>query len=116
MATEVYTVEEIVLQDDETVELRPLNISRLKKFMTLMDKFGEAENEEDSFEVLLDASAICISNKAPQYWDDKAKKHTEAWEEAADMPTIYKILDVCGGVKLNDPNLLAAAAAALGNN
>lgn len=116
MATEVYTVEEVVFQDGETVELRPLTISRLRKFMALMDKFAEAKDENESFEILLDASAVCIANKAPQYWDDKEKKHSEAWEEAADMPTIYKVLDVCGGVKLNDPNLLAAAAAALGQN
>lgn len=116
MATEVYTVEEVVLQDDKTVELRPLNIARLKKFMDLMDNFAQAKDEKESFEIMLDASALCISNKAPEYWDSKEKKHTEAWEEAADMPTIYKILDVCGGVKLNDPNLLAAAAAALGQN
>lgn len=116
MATEVYTVEEVTLQDGENVELRPLNISRLRKFMVFMDKFAEAETEDEGFEILLDASALCLSNKAPQYWDGKEKKHTEEWEEAADMPTIYKILDVCGGVKLNDPNLLAAAAAALGQN
>jgi hypothetical protein len=116
LATEVYTVEEVTLQDDETVELRPLVISRLRKFMKLMDEFAEAKTEDESFEVLLKASALCVSNKAPQYWDSKEKTYTEAWEEAADMPTIYKILDVCGGVKLNDPNLLAAAAAALGQN
>ena len=84
--------------------------------MKYMDDFAEAKTEDESFEVLLDASAVSISHKAPQYWDDKEKKHSEAWEDAADMPTIYKILDVCGGVKLNDPNLLAAAAAALGQN
>jgi hypothetical protein len=32
------------------------------------------------------------------------------------MPTVYKILDVCGGVKLNDPNLLAAAMAEVGKD
>ena len=79
-----------------------------------MDAFANSETEDEGFETLLDASALCISNKAPQYWNVDTKKHTEIWEDAADMPTIYKILDACGGVKLNDPNLLAAATAALG--
>jgi hypothetical protein len=33
-------------------------------------------------------------------------------EDALDMPTINRILEVCGGIKLDDPNLLAAAVLA----
>lgn len=126
MANAVYTVEEITLQDGSAVELRPLNISRLRKFMVLIDEFGNAESEDDGFETLLVAAALCISNKRPEFWDETVDrgegkprgKYTPDFEEVADMPTVYHILDVCGGVKLNDPNLLAAAAqaAALGQN
>jgi hypothetical protein len=28
------------------------------------------------------------------------------------MPTVYKVIEVASGIKLNDPNLLAAAALA----
>jgi hypothetical protein len=37
---------------------------------------------------------------------DKAKL-----EEVIDLPTIYKIIEVASGIKLNDPNALAAALA-----
>lgn len=127
MATAVYTTEEVTLQDDTTVTLKPLNISGLRKFMKRMDAFTSAESEDDGFEALLAAAALCLSKQRPEFWDEKFDngktaegaekpkgKHTEAFEEAADMPTVYKILDVCGGVQLNDPNLLAAAAGALG--
>ena len=30
-----------------------------------------------------------------------------------DMPTVHKIIEICGGVKLNDPELMAAAAAVM---
>jgi len=36
----------------------------------------------------------------------------DALEDALDVPTINRILEVCGGIKLDDPNLTAAAALA----
>ncbi len=116
MATTVYTTEEIQLQDDSKVTLRPLTIKSLRKFMTVMEGFAKASSDEEGFEVLLTAAALCLAKQRPDLYDAEAEKATEAFEDAADMPTIYKILDVCGGVKLNDPNLLAMAAEALGKN
>jgi hypothetical protein len=116
MATTVYTTEEVQLQDDTKVTLRPLNIKGLRKFMTVMENFGKSENDEEGFEILLTAAALCLAKQRPEFYDAEKGTATEAFEDAADMPTIYKILDVCGGVKLNDPNLLAMAAEALGKN
>jgi len=116
MATTVYTVEEIVLQDDSKITLKPLNIKALRKFMKTMEGFATAANDDEGFEILLAASALCVAKARPEFWDADEEKATEAYEDAVDMPTIYKILEVCGGVKLNDPNLLAAAAEALGKN
>jgi hypothetical protein len=116
MATTVYTTEEVELQDGTTVTLKPLTIKNLRKFMKTMEAFAEAETEEDGLEVMLDSSALCLKNQRPEFWDEKTSKHTEDFEDAVDIPTIYKVLDVCGGIKLNDPNLLAAAAEALGRN
>mgnify|MGYP003347891844 CR=1 FL=1 len=36
----------------------------------------------------------------------------DAFEDALDVPTINRILEVCGGIKMDDPNLLAAAVLA----
>ena len=116
MATTVYTTEEVELQDGTTVTLKPLTIKNLRKFMKVMENFADAETEEDGLEVMLDASALCLRSQRSEFWSDKTDKHTEEFEDAVDIPTIYKVLDVCGGIKLNDPNLLAAAAEALGRN
>jgi hypothetical protein len=117
LATSVYTTEEVQLQDDTTVTLKPLNIKALRKFMKIMENFAaEDTTEEDGLETLLDASALCLKSQRPEFWDEKENKHSDSFEEAVDMPTVYKILDVCGGVKLNDPNLLAMAQEALGRN
>jgi hypothetical protein len=117
LATTVYTIEEVALQDDSKVQLKPLNIKTLRQFMKVMEDFGDPDKtEQESFEILLNASAICLKKERPEFWDDSKSEHTEEFEDVADIPTIYKILDVCGGIKLNDPNLIAAATEALGKS
>lgn len=121
MATTVYTTETVALQDGTEVTLRPLNIKNLRKFMKKMEEFQEVKTEEDGLEILLDASAICLMKERPEVWDNAKDRgegksnggYSPIWEDVADMPTVYRILDVCGGVKLDDPNLIAAATEAL---
>ena len=114
MANAVYVTEEVELQDGTTVTLKPLPIAGLRVFMKMIDKFGNVDSEDEGFEILVSASAFCLYKQRIEFWDKSEKVATEAFEEAVDMPTIYKILDICGGVKLNDPNLLAAATEVLG--
>ena|SRR6476469_7895509 len=109
MATSVYTVENIKLQDDDATEvlLKPLNIKNLRRFMAKMDEFAGADDETKIVDVLLEAALICIEKQVGEVG-------TKEWaEEALDMPTIYKIIEVCGGIKLNDPNLVEKAAETL---
>lgn len=116
MATTVYITEEIELQDGSSVTLKPLNIKNLRKFMKTMEGFENVDSEDEGLEVMLDAAALCLKSERPEFWDDADNKHSEKFEDSVDMPSIYKILDVCGGLKLNDPNLLAAAQEALGKS
>lgn len=106
MATTVYTVETVVLQDDDNTELtlKPLNIKNLRKFMKKMDEFSGAEKEEDIVDSLIDAALLCVAKQLGEKADDRD------WvEDAFDMPTVYKVIEVCGGIKLNDPNLINQA-------
>ncbi|AYB71081.1 tail assembly chaperone [Streptomyces phage Yaboi] len=112
MATSVYTTEEIVLQDGTEVTLKPLNIKNLRKFMKKWKGLSEIKVEEsgDSDELvdfIIDAAQICLASLYPDY-ANKAK-----YEEAVDIPTVHKIIEVCAGIKLNDPELEAAARAAM---
>lgn len=107
MATTVYDIEEIKLQDGSTVQLKPLSIKQLRKFMAVMNKASEASTEDQSIGVLVDACAIALETQLPELVKDKDKL-----EEALDVPTINRILEVCGGIKLDDPNLVAAAVLA----
>lgn len=106
MATTVYDTLEIELQDDSTVTLRPLPIKSLKKFMNKIDELGRNDDQEKFIDICLEAAIICLERQKPEFTGEKG---FDAASEVLDMDTVYKILDVCGGVKLNDPKLMEAA-------
>jgi len=97
LATTVYSVEEIVLQNGAKVQLKPLSIKQS----------SEATTEDDTLSVLIDACSVALELQLPDLVADR-----DALEAALDVPTINRILEVCGGIKMDDPNLLAAAVLA----
>lgn len=106
MATKVYEVVEVELMDGTVISMRPLKISLLRDFMKEFQKIGEEEIATDnvkSMDVLLKCAAIAMKQ-----YDDKLST-AKVLEEVVDLPTIYKIIEVASGIKLNDPNLMAAA-------
>lgn len=107
MATQVYTVEEITLQDGTEVSLKPLNIRNLRKFMTKFKELDNLKTDDEVVDFLIEVGQLCLASLYKEYED------TEKFEDAVDMPTVHKIIEICGGVKLNDPELMAAAAAAV---
>ena len=58
MATTVYNVEEIQLQNGETAKLKPLSIKELRKFMTAIQKTADVKTEDETLTILIDACAI----------------------------------------------------------
>jgi len=107
LATTVYDVEEIVLQNGDKVQLKPLSIKALRKFMAAIAKTASSESEDQTLTVLIEACAVAIESQLPELAADMDKL-----EGALDMPTINRILEVCGGIKLDDPNLTAAVVLA----
>ncbi len=107
MATTVYSVEEVQLQNGQTVKLKPLSIAELRKFMLAIKKTAESQTEDDTLNILIDACAIAIEKQLPELVANR-----DALEDALDVPTINRILEVCGGIKMDDPHLLAAAVLA----
>jgi phosphohistidine swiveling domain-containing protein len=107
MATTVYDVEEITLQNGATVKLKPLTIKELRKFMVAIQKTVNVTTEDETLTVLIDACAVALEKQLPELVADR-----DALEDSLDVPTINKILEVCGGIKMDDPNLLAAAVLA----
>jgi hypothetical protein len=107
LATTVYDVEEITLQNGAKVTLKPLTIKELRKFMSVIQKTSEITSEDETLTILIDACAVALERQQPDLVKDR-----DALEDALDVPTINRILEVCGGIKMDDPNLLAAAVLA----
>jgi hypothetical protein len=123
LAKEAYDTVELTLQDGTEVTLKPLNIARLKRFMKSWSRFKDLDLEQDelaAFDLYIDCAGIALeSNLAEKFTATKGtgdeyldEKYKEYLEETLDMDTIFKVLEVCGGLKLNDPNLLEAVARA----
>lgn len=128
MATTVYDSETIKLQDGREVTLVPLAIGRLRRFMAAWAEFANLEREDQAFDIYINCCGIALEKAVEGDFettrdDDKVipDDYREYLEDVLDMDTIYKILEVCGGLKLNDPKLLAevekaATQAAAGKN
>ena len=107
MATTVYDVEEIELQNGAKVRLKPLTIKELRKFMVSIQRIQNVTSEDETLNILIDACAVALEKQLPDLVKDR-----DAFEDVLDVPTINRILEVCGGIKMDDPNLLAAAVLA----
>ena len=112
MATSVYQVVEIELIDGTKLTLRPLKISLLRDFMKKfqgLDNVDVASDNDKSMDLLIDCVQIAMQQYSSELSTDRKKL-----EDVIDLPTVYKIIEIASGVKLNDPNLLAATAALSG--
>ena len=106
MATTVYDVVEIELSDGTSITLKPLPIKQLRKFMEVIKKMDNDENasEDAAMDVFIEAAMVCLEALKPDLANDKEK-----FENLVEVPTMMKILEIAGGLKLTDPNLLGAA-------
>ena len=114
--------ESVTTDEGQVVDLRPLKISGLRRFM---DRFGEIQKMDvpdgvELINVLQDCAAISLEKVFPEETEYLKKGRTEGWSEVTvedrepfgdlfDMEQISLINKVCGGVSFDDPNLLAEA-------
>lgn len=134
IATKVYAEEDITLQDGTDVTLRPLVIGKLRRFMTRWeDAETDGEDQFKSMDLFVDVCGISLEDDFKAKFDrlkgskddlseDAPKdavapilsnEYREYLEDTLDMDSIYKIIEVCGGIKLNDPKLMERAMASL---
>lgn len=119
MANQVYATEVVTLQDGTDVTLRPLAIGPLRKFMNAWSLFKDVDensNEDAMYDIFVQCAGIALSKELASKVENRVtadgvltEEYQNYLEEVLDMDTIYRVLDVCGGLKLNDPKLLEAA-------
>ena len=96
MATKVYTTDNVHLFDGTELEISPLKIKYLREFMVAFDNIKNAKNDDEAIGTLVECVRVCMK----QYYPDISKT-VEDVEDNVDMPTIYKILDISAGIKIN---------------
>jgi shikimate 5-dehydrogenase len=103
MATKVYETVELELLDGRSITVKPLNLKNLREVMKEWQKAAEVQNEDEFLDILINCTAIAFKQFAP----DLSEKSNI--EEAVDLQTMYKILEIAADIRLNDPNLVATA-------
>ncbi len=102
------TKEKITLIDGTQLEVRPLKISLLRKFLVTFEGIAKVSEDNDkSMDILLDCVQIAMEQYSPELAKDR-----DALEENLDLPTLYKIIEAASGANLGESNLLNTA---LGN-
>lgn len=111
MATKIYESIELELLDGTKIEVKPLSIKNLRAVMAAWKKTEDIKNEDDFLEILVECTQLSMKQFAPTLAEDR-----DALEDAVDIQTMYKILEVGADIKLNDPNQQEVAKAVLGMN
>jgi len=97
MATKIYQTKNIYLFDGTEVEVSPLKIKYLRQFMDVFSLINNAKDDDESILILLECARIAMKQHYP-----KISNSISDLEENIDMPTINEILEISGGIKIND--------------
>ena len=84
------------LFDGTELEIIPLKIKYLREFMLVFNDIKNTKNDDEAVEVLVRCVRVCMKQYYP-----KISNSVEEVEDNIDMPTIYDILDVAAGIRIN---------------
>ncbi len=71
----------------------------------------ESEFADASTNAILELALFCLGDQRPDLLEEDEDGDLKALD-VLDQLTVFKIIEVCGGIKLNDPKLMEAALAA----
>jgi hypothetical protein len=98
MATKIYDSKKIYLVDDTEIDATPLKLKYLREFMEIFDTLEYATSDEDSILILTYCALIAMK----QYYPSIVT--IGDLEDSLDLPTIYKVIDIAAGIKINEEN------------
>jgi len=96
MATTVYKNKIIKLVDGTELEIVPLKIKYLREIMEAFEYVKTAKNDDEAIDFLVE----CVRITMKQYYPDIKLTKSDV-EDSLDMPTIYTVLDISAGIKIN---------------
>jgi hypothetical protein len=96
MATTIYKSEIIYLFDGTELEIVPLKIKYLREFMQAFENVKVTKNDDEAIAALVECVRVCMKQYYPPI-----SGTVEDIEDSIDMPTIYKVLDISAGIRIN---------------
>ena len=96
MATNVYQSKNINLINGTEIEIIPLKIKYLREFMEAFEYVKTSKNDDEAIDFLVE----CVRIAMKQFYPEISKNKNDI-EDNLDMPTIYTILDISAGIKIN---------------
>jgi hypothetical protein len=98
MATKIYETKRIKLVDGTTITASPLKLKYLREFLSMFEFVKECKNDNEAIEYLTYCALIAMQQYYPQISTVKEV------EDSLDLPTIYEVLDIAAGIKINKKN------------
>jgi len=92
MATKVFKTSEIELLNGQVLECSPLKIKYMREFMDIFIGMESSKNDDESIEVLLECSRVCMKQYDPSLCLDL--------EEYVDLNALYDIVEIAAGIKI----------------
>ena len=96
MPTKIYNTAVVYLLDDTKLYLTPLKIRYLREFMDEFENVRAVSGDSDAISYLSKCVVIAMQQYCPSI------KTVEDLEEVANLPIIYKILEIAADIKINE--------------
>jgi hypothetical protein len=96
MATTIYDIKKFYLVDGKEIDASPLKIKYLREFLEVFDTIKQAKSDDESIGVLVNCALVAMKQYCPSI------KTTEDLEDNLDLPTIYEVIDIAAGIKINE--------------
>jgi hypothetical protein len=97
MATEIYKTGIVFSVDGTELEISPLKIKYLRRFMEAFENVRAAKNDIEAISALAVCGAICMKQFKPEI-----STSVEVFEDNFDIKTVYKILEYAAGINVNE--------------
>lgn len=96
MPTNIYEVDEVFSIDNQRIEISPLKLKYMKKFMDAFKDIHTAMTDDEAIDTMSECVRICMEQFAPEY-----SATIDDIQDNFDLSTIYKVMDVAAGIKIN---------------
>ena len=96
MATSIYDKKQFSLVDGTNITASPLKIKYLREFLEVFETIKEAKTDDQSISVLVKCALIAMKQYASHI------KTIDDLEDNLDLPTIYDVIDIAAGIKINE--------------